>query len=71
MALTLKQLVDNVSQSGWLAADEVNSLCERLAGGRRDRVQDLAKLLVRERKWSKDQAQIIDQGKHQGQNDGE
>ncbi len=71
MALTLKQFVDNVSQSGLLAADEVNSLCESLPPERRDSVQDLAKLLVRERKLTKYQAQIIYQGKHQGLKFGE
>lgn len=71
MALTLKQFVDNVSQSGLMGADEVNSFCDSLPEERRDSVQDLAKLLVRERKLTKYQAQIIYQGKHQGLKFGE
>lgn len=71
MPLTLKQFVENVSQSGLMEAGEVNSFCENLPPERRDSVQDLAKLLVRERKLTKYQAQIIYQGKHQGLKFGE
>ncbi|MCA9145855.1 MAG: DUF1080 domain-containing protein [Planctomycetaceae bacterium] len=67
----MKQFVDNVSQSGLMGAEEVNSFCDSLPEGRRDSVQDLAKLLVRERKLTKYQAQIIYQGKHQGLKFGE
>jgi serine/threonine protein kinase len=71
MALTLKQFVDNVSQSGLLGAKEVSACYDSLADDKRDDVQELAKLLVREKKLTKYQAQIIYQGKQRGLKFGE
>lgn len=71
MALSLKQFVDNVSQSGLLSADEVSACSDSLPNGKRNDVQELAKLLVRQKKLTKYQAQAIYQGKQKALKFGE
>ena len=63
MALSLKQFIDNVSQSGLLSAEELTVASQSLADNKSDDVQELAKLLVRQKKLTKYQASSIYQGK--------
>src|SRR5262245_47941000 len=66
MPLSLQQFIDNLSQPGLMSAPEVSTLCERLPQEQRPAdAEALAKLLIRQGKLTKYQAQVIYSGKHQ------
>ena len=61
--VALKKLVDDLSSSGLLSAEEVAEVVESLPADKRDNAQEMAKALIRQEKLTKFQATAVYQGK--------